>query len=377
MDWHHFNGFAHQWRVMPSFLVGEYVFIALAIVAFVHARACGRAHVLAWVAALVAGTANDAFFMALPLVDNFWQAQATIMLTARMPLYIPCVYVCFMYLPYAAVRRLGLAPLPCAAAAGLAGIAFYAPYDVVGAKFLWWTWHDTDLPIAHRILGAPMGSSMFVIAFVASYAWLLERATAKDPSAAPRTFGKALVLVALAATPLMMVQLGVLQQLDAGVPGPRGLVVIVVVYAGVVVRGWRRRTSPRPMAADRLLRIAVPIHLATLAAIGALFDPATHVSASVHQTYGPCGVVARDITGHERHEFVCARELDEEFDFACVEQLPAEHSEWYTVCGRPHRDFATWMAGLAVLALVGGAIYVRLFTTDASRSTRTPAARRS
>ena len=28
-----------------------------------------------WIAALVSGTANDAFFMALPMVDNFWQAQ--------------------------------------------------------------------------------------------------------------------------------------------------------------------------------------------------------------------------------------------------------------------------------------------------------------
>jgi hypothetical protein len=374
MPWHHFNGFAQQWQAMPSFLVGEYLFIALAIVAFVHARACGRGHLLAWVAALVAGTANDTFFMVLPLVDNFWQAQATIMLTARMPLYIPCVYVCFMYVPYAAVKRLGLAPLPTAAAAGLAGIAFYAPYDVVGAKFMWWTWHDTDLPIAHRLLGAPMGSSMFVITFVASYSWLLERATAKDPDAAPRTFVKALVLVALASTPLMMVQMGVLQQIDGGVPGPRGLVVIALVYAAVVARAWRRRGQARGFAADRLLRIALPIHFATLAAIGLFFDPATHVSASVHQTYGPCGVIARDITGHERHEFLCAEELDEEFDFACVDAPPAAHSQWYTVCGRPHRDFAAWMSGLAALAVLGAAVFVWLLTTDTSRSTRRPAA---
>jgi hypothetical protein len=38
------------------------------------------------------GTANDVIFMALPFVDNFWQSQATIMITPRLPLYIPCVY---------------------------------------------------------------------------------------------------------------------------------------------------------------------------------------------------------------------------------------------------------------------------------------------
>jgi hypothetical protein len=35
----------------------------------------------------------------------------------------------------------------------------------VGAKFLWWTWHDTDAPIRERILGAPVGSSSWVLTF--------------------------------------------------------------------------------------------------------------------------------------------------------------------------------------------------------------------
>ena len=65
--------------------------------------------------ALIAGTANDMIFMALPLVDNFWQAQAMIMLTPRLPLYIPCVYVGFMYLSTVAVWRLDLPPLARAA----------------------------------------------------------------------------------------------------------------------------------------------------------------------------------------------------------------------------------------------------------------------
>lgn len=28
---------------------------------------------MVWVGSFVTGTANDAFFMALPIVDNFWQ----------------------------------------------------------------------------------------------------------------------------------------------------------------------------------------------------------------------------------------------------------------------------------------------------------------
>jgi ABC-type multidrug transport system fused ATPase/permease subunit len=36
-------------------------------------------------------------FYPTPQVDSFWQAQAVLMLTPRMPLYIPCVYNVFMY----------------------------------------------------------------------------------------------------------------------------------------------------------------------------------------------------------------------------------------------------------------------------------------
>ncbi|MFY0539045.1 hypothetical protein [Nannocystis pusilla] len=124
--------------MMPSFLLGEYLFYACAALAFTHAWKQGaerRKHLLAWFGALLAGTANDMIFMALPLVDNFWQAQGTIMLTPRLPLYIPCVYVCFMYFPTVSVWRLGLPPLARAALTGLAGSLFYAPYDITGAKF--------------------------------------------------------------------------------------------------------------------------------------------------------------------------------------------------------------------------------------------------
>jgi hypothetical protein len=35
----------------------------------------GRLHVMIWLGSFVTGVANDAFFMALPIVDNFWQVS--------------------------------------------------------------------------------------------------------------------------------------------------------------------------------------------------------------------------------------------------------------------------------------------------------------
>ena len=84
MPWRHWNDPVERIMVMPSFVIGEFFFITLALVTLVHAAAQGRTHLLVWLAALTTGTANDAIFMFLPFVDNFWQAQACVMLTPRM-----------------------------------------------------------------------------------------------------------------------------------------------------------------------------------------------------------------------------------------------------------------------------------------------------
>ena len=75
MPWHHLNHPMERVLVLPSFVIGEFYFIFLALVTLVHALAHGRTHIMVWVASLAAGTANDAIFMFLPFVDNFWQAQ--------------------------------------------------------------------------------------------------------------------------------------------------------------------------------------------------------------------------------------------------------------------------------------------------------------
>jgi hypothetical protein len=372
LPWHVVKSPADQWAVMPSFLIGEWMFIALAVIALLHARAGGRKYVMVWIGALVAGTANDLIFMALPLVDNFWQAQGTIMLTPRLPLYIPCVYVCFMYYPTVAVWRLGLRPISAAALTGIVAAMFYAPYDIVGAKFLWWTWHDTDRPIENRLLGAPIGSTMWVVTYVASFAFMLGRVVVKDPQVSPRSMAIGIAMVAGLSSFVMVLQVTVLQQIDGGVPGPIGLVIVVAIYLGIVARGWSSRGKPAVNPRDALLHRAACGYFATLVVILAIFDPATHVSTSMHQTYGECHVEAKDIAGFTRYEFVCAEDFDEDYSFACVDALPAEGAEWYTVCGRAHTSFAKWMAGVLALGIAGIAVFTWLLSGRSRRSASAP-----
>jgi hypothetical protein len=358
MPWQPLSSPIQQWANMPSFLLGELMFILCAVLALVHARRSGRDHMLIWIAALIAGTANDMIFMALPLVNTFWQAQATIMLTPRLPLYIPCVYICFMYYPTVAVRRLRLRPLSQAALTGIVACLFYAPYDIVGAKFLWWTWHDTDPAMAVRILGAPVSSSLWVLTFVGAFAWLNDRAITRDPTVRNSTFARGLAMVAAFTTLLMMLQMTVLQQLDGGTPGYWAFGVGVATYVGITAWGWRSAAPEPQRSHDRLLFGAAIFYFVTLTAIMASFDPATHRSVGVHQTTGECYIEVRDFTQNTRHKFLCARDFEEDYTFECVDALPADDTDWYTVCGRAHRSFTAWMLGVTLLGLVG----IGLFT---------------
>ena len=356
-----------QWSQMPTFLIGEAVVIACAVAAFFHARQAGRAHLLIWFGALLAGTGNDLIFMALPLVDNFWQAQAAIMLTPRLPLYIVCMYVVFMYWPVVAVRRLGLGRWPTAALSGLAACLLYAPYDIVGAKFIWWTWHDGDGPTAARILGAPASSSLWVLTFVGTFALLLDFVL-RNRDVTPKTFAIGLAVVACLTTPLMVAQMTVLQTLDGGVPGYVALGVGIAVYAAAALVALAHR-SRTPRVADWLGAGAVGAFLLMLAVNMAFFDPSDHVSTGVHQVPGACDVEDTDITGVTRRKYLCLADYDEDFTFDCTSP-PADGAQWYTICGKPHANYVAHAVGVGTLALGGIAVFMGLFATVQSNRGR-------
>ena len=132
---------------MPTFSIIECQWFALSILCLAHALMQDthnrRNHLLLWVVAVFAGSMNDIIFMWLPLVDNFFHAQATFMLHDRLPAYILCVYQVLLYVPTAFVwqyitSRSRYASVIPPLTAFLA-VAFYGSFDIVGVKFLWWT----------------------------------------------------------------------------------------------------------------------------------------------------------------------------------------------------------------------------------------------
>lgn len=144
------------------------------LIALYHAWRTGRKK--SWNAAWICGTANDIFFMFMPFCDNFWQAQASVMITPRLPLYIVEMYACVMYYaPVAASlfsRSNGLNPVGQACCTGLLAHLYYGVYDINGPRNLWWTWHDGDPAIRERAVNAPYGSSLWILTYCSLQSFL-------------------------------------------------------------------------------------------------------------------------------------------------------------------------------------------------------------
>lgn len=423
--WARLNKLEYQWAEHKSFVVCEFTFIALVIVSFIHACSASdpeksRRLKLMWVATFIVGTVNDYTFMLLPVCDNFWQAQATIMLSPRMPLYIPCVYNCFMYWPLVAAARVfhhsNKSRLAEACLCGLLGGLFYAPYDVNGARFLWWTWHDSDPPIGLRWLGVPAGSTAWTLTFNFSLCYLLrvgyDRGWGQLPS----------LLLACASTPMMILVLNCFNILGMDkftVPGVRTLLAVIAVYSAVCAYKCAipgKAVSPLPRSEPKILMLIMVIYFAIHAGIMAVFNPEDQISTGAHQVYGPCEMQDVDMMMMPRNRFVCTdryndgwtiedstatpSSLDRKFPvnwyfgFDCPRQLHgatgrwahitpeearkvdpgnpqgAEVASWYTVCGRKHEEWQVWMAAVGGLCAFGALLFPCVFSVKTSASNK-------
>ncbi|CAJ1330885.1 unnamed protein product [Effrenium voratum] len=392
--WQRFSSLERQLGDHPSFVLAEVLFISLSCFAFLHA-ACesnpkeGRRLMLIWFATFIVGTVNDYIFMLLPVVDNFWQAQGLVMLTPRMPLYIPCVYNAFMYWPTVSAARVFYharqSALAEAGLAGLLAVIFYAPYDMCGARFLWWSWHETDPGVALRWLGVPGGSTAWTITFTFCFSLLLRLGSDCGWSQT-----KTLAL-ACWSTPLMLVVLNLCTVIGLdriGMPGPQTVLAaavccIALVVAAPKLKAWpERKANPLNGPEHWSVRTAMCTYFMTLILVGLLFSPEKQVSTGVHQQFGPCDATDVDLMGYERKRYICRDRFPSAyFHFNCTASLEASGrwarvapeegmrdgvSSWYTICGQPHADFRSWLGGLLLLCAAGTLLFVLAMSSKVS-----------
>ena len=249
LPWKALNDVNEVYDGNPTLVMGEALFYVCTLVAIWHAISCGKQHVLLMLASVVTGTANDIFFMYMPFVDNFFHAQFTIMLTPRLPLYIPCVYICFTYVSAATAMRLKLPPL---AQAPLV-LSVVPLCTIFGQKFLW-CWHDTD-HYFRTMVGRSFRSTMWTLVHCFCFYFVLHHVALKYETLSNLRFFMSLIVSALITTPFMMLSMSPFQmqqlkfhfepsfEIDRlpGRPDAIALGLALVTFLALTLRGWSRR----------------------------------------------------------------------------------------------------------------------------------------
>ena len=158
------------WRWEPTFIGNELEFYLLAFLTFMHAYRHGARYMWLWWTTVAHGLTTELVSYWTPEIDNFWHAQSMFMwFGQREPMHIILLYPGFIYTASVAVARLNITERCEAAAMGLFVVIFDMPYDIIGIKNLWWTWHDTDANIRDRHYYVPWTSYYFHMTFAAAF----------------------------------------------------------------------------------------------------------------------------------------------------------------------------------------------------------------
>mmetsp|Transcript_1443 Transcript_1443/g.2029 ORF Transcript_1443/g.2029 Transcript_1443/m.2029 type:complete len:377 (+) Transcript_1443:328-1458(+) len=294
--------------------------------------------------------------MFMPFCDNFWQAQASVMITPRLPLYIVEMYATIIYLSSTAARQFNLPYLSEATLTGLLAHVLYGVYDINGPPFLWWTWHDGDPAISQRQQNAPLGSSMWILTYISIHQLLLrfcefppcdsgvshilrnvlKRLPSRYSKLVPNQklswiidllerlqllmnrspWAVRIAFSGLVCTPMFMSLMGVFQILSLdkiGVPGRRTYFLTLLVYMVITANGFRRASASGALQLpklkntakwNKLLLVVTLVFYAVNFGIAKYGDSTTHVSTGCHQRFNSKSKIVKDVMGFDREEYI-------------------------------------------------------------------------
>lgn len=379
---------SEMWRDQPTFLIANLVCIAMAMLSLVFALRHGlnSRYTYLWIATLLHGVVTEMVSYNLPDIDNFWHSQ-TFMIFAgrRFPLYIVLFYPATVTHAYIAASRLKLPWWAEPFAVGLFDVLIDFPYDIMGIKMVWWTWHDTDPNLFDRHYWVPWTSYFFHMAFHSSLAFLLNGtrylftgSTSKDKSTG--FFKEMLCVIITAAFSMGFAVIFQMLPFYHGLKDGFGLhteVIMFVVFGLYFAIVWFADRNPPSEARSQLTSsksswwmnetgIAILLHYLFYIVLVVVAKPQDVKSYGMHEKLGPKSETMEMpvISGavYTKQRYFDPTSYDEGYiDFHCVPEgapnITANPElvgkSWYTVCGNKFESHAEYIVVVWAFCLLG------------------------
>ncbi|XP_070545272.1 uncharacterized protein [Ptychodera flava] len=363
-----------------SFLIGELAFYFFAILTFRHAWRHGGRFLYLWFATIAHGLTTECVSYFVPDIDNFWHAQGMIMLLGkRLPMYVVIVYPVFIYTAAVSVYRLRLPFWAEPFANGLAVVIFDIPFDIMGIKSLWWSWHDTDPNIYDRHYWVPWTSYFFHMSFASSLNMLIHGSRKLITGSEHRTestgFFKEMlcvIITGLFSFPLGAVQFIILYHSlhdNLHIHTEVCVLLLVAVYVMIV---WSADRNPSENARKGRgkrnwldeIGVVMTLHFIIYILLAVYSKPENIRAVGLHEPTGDCNATSPVITAMgqvlSKKTYLCTTDYDEGyFDWHCLKngKPPKDGLEWYTICGTPFPNHAEYTIVVSAFSLLGLFIY--------------------
>ncbi|XP_041363590.1 uncharacterized protein LOC121379161 [Gigantopelta aegis] len=357
-----------------TFLYCEILLYVMAFLTLVHAIRNGGRFWWLWVAALFHGLTVECVSYFLPEIDNFWHAQSMVMLIGqRLPFHIVLLYPAFYYIASVAVSHMNLRWWAEPFAVGLSVVLLDVPYDIMGVKLLWWTWHDDDPNIFDRHYWVPWTSYYFHATFAAGFTFVFHglRSFCSQPHKF-QSSGFIPEFIVAVMTGVLAMPCGMVQFLPVYHPlhdlyhihTEVCVLLLLAAYLLIVWSADRVRFQEGRPAGSRYkfneVTLAVFLHYLLYIYLVIKAEPNKIRSLGFHQPVGSCTsepVAVQTPFGHtlQKQKYLCVEKYSEDyFDFHCVKKPPVINQEWYTICGTPfvnHVEYILVVAAFCVLGL--------------------------
>ncbi|KAL0902550.1 hypothetical protein ABMA27_000392 [Loxostege sticticalis] len=375
------NDVKQLWVAQPTFLVSQGVILLAGLITLLHAFRKGGRWPYFWVGSVLHGlVADNLWHLVLPEYDNVWHSQTPVMfLGSRLPLYRIFLYPAFLYNAAYAVSKLRLPRYAEALAVGLVTVLIDLPYDIVGVKFVHWTWHDTHPYIFDRHYWVPWSSYYAHATFAASFFYLFDATrkwmapkAAQWESAGKKTEWKSLLVAVLLGVPggvLLFAPVYVPLHDVFKVHTEVAVFVLLSVFAVFVINGLlseREKVKERLTTIDYVLILQLVVYFITYWVFVVFFNPEREWSLGLHETVGPCNEVSTLKTPFGptlyKRKYFCPADFHEAFDFSCVGgQKPLNGAAWYVVCGTPFENRPEYIAVVSSILLMAAGVFYGLY----------------
>ncbi|GAB6026460.1 hypothetical protein CHUAL_012655 [Chamberlinius hualienensis] len=153
---------SNMWKYHPTYFAHELDCYIGGLVTLVHAIRSGGSYKYLWLAIVLHGFVVENVVFMMPEMNNFWHAQGLLTFRCgKSPGNVAFIYPMLIYPAFVAVSQLRLPKWLQPFTVGLAVVLLDIPYDIMGVKLLWWTFHDTDPNIHDRHYWVPWTSYLF------------------------------------------------------------------------------------------------------------------------------------------------------------------------------------------------------------------------